>query len=44
MPLINNDDLESDVEGKRGIIGSIFSEKLIFQGEKHRTGKVGSSC
>ncbi len=32
--------IESDVEMKRSIIGSMFPEKLVFDGTRHRTTKV----
>ncbi|GEM_PF-3859222 len=32
--------VNSDIEGKSNIIGSIFAEKWQFQNGEHRTGKT----
>ena len=32
--------LKSDILGKREIIGSIFPEKLVYDGNGYRTGKI----
>ncbi|RQO75666.1 recombinase family protein [Pedobacter sp. KBW06] len=36
--------LEAEIEDKRYIIGSIFTEKWVFDGEKHRTGNINEAA